>query len=248
MSPARQARGHGTAVDAGIPALGPASKAAPRAGLSQPLCPSPTIWVVSGFAFPVRASAHVPVGVECSALLCPSATSQLQRAPRHKRCPARQFRGLVVRPWRRLFPAVMSVSVVLKPCCNVRALALLEGHWRQAGPDFAVWFIMLKFMAQLCPCHRASLFRESGVPWFLSCKPDLQGNVPNLAPRGAGGSRRGAPATFWGLCASGAAQTQGKAFLLFQVEVSTVFLASECGRPGRVLIPLVLQVLQYCRA
>lgn len=36
-------------------------------------------------------------------------------------------------------------------------------------------------------------------------------------------------------------------FLLFQVEVSMLFLASEHGRAGRVLIPLVLQVLWYCR-
>lgn len=113
-----------------------------------------------------------------SALFCPAATSQLQRAPRHERCPATRVGDLVVKPWRRLFPAVTSTSVVLKPFCKVRALTLLKDVGTQAGPDFAEWFIVLKFMALLCPCHQASLLEGLVCRGFSPAKWASKEKVP----------------------------------------------------------------------
>ena len=112
-----------------------------------------------------------------------------------------------------------------------------------------MWFFVLKFMALLCPCRWAALLEGLVCHGFSPAKQASKEMAP-IRCRGVRVAHAGwgAPVMLWGLHASGAAQTRGNTFLLFQAEVFTLFLASERGRPGRVLIPLVLQVLRYCRA
>lgn len=90
-------------------------------------------------------------------------------------------------------------------------------------------------------------FGGSGVLWFFACKAGDQGIGPYLGLQGYGWLMLGSCCDARGSLCIRCCRPEETCFCSSRLRCYAV-LASECGRPGRVLISLVFQVLWYCRA